>query len=725
MITQTEKRSVTASTTQVREFTIKADGKAFRVLIDGLYENKIQSIVREIWSNALDGHVQGGNPERPFEVVFPSLFSPVFSVRDYGSSLSHEDIMGLYCTVFSSTKEDTNDAVGKFGLGSKSPFAYTDTFSVTAVLDGEKRYYSALIAESGVPQIHFMGSEPTDEERGIEVSFPIENNDVRAFRNAAHRVSHGFDVKPVVKANDDDDATEFTGWPELEVLTEGTGWKLLSGAIEDYTTRAYARMGCVLYPINVEAIPDLSNDEKRLLSQSTMIIDFEIGELEMSASRESLSYGSKDPTAASIKARVKTIVAEMVASFTTQYDAADTYWDACILYREHTHASNIPQAVRSIINTNATYKGKKLTASLSIGNRAQYDVHLDDHFQFTSLTGKLSNQVYRFDYYATNASINPSDKTAIFIEDLSGKVEPKRASARIKMAQVENKYTQILWIKYEGGKESADSMIRLLEVFDGATITDINDLPEITRQSVGGASRRPVQVREYRYTNFDTRVDLSPEEFTEGGYYVPLERMAPVKPSAHSTPEEIWDALKRSGAVESDATLYGAPKSLWKLFKGAQWINVYDLANKHFQDNIGKKKSVVLARLIEKVLGDDTLRKLSKNIRIGDLSKGSAAHTAIEYREKYAAMTKPAVEGILRLARATGKTELVETWVEQTTPELQKHLTSIDDAYPMLSEFDTYYLRNEVDKLTQYVQMCDKAAAYDSLASTTTAAVAA
>jgi len=723
MITNTQASAVNTATTESRDFTIKADGKAFRILINGLYENKIQSIVREIWANALDSHVAAGTPERLFDVTFPSIFDPVFSVRDYGTSLCHEDVMGLYSTVFESTKEDTNDAVGKFGLGSKSPFAYTDTFSVTAYMDGEKRYYSALIAENGVPQIHFMGTEETTEVNGIEVSFPIATKDIRAFRSAANRVSHGFEFKPNVVTKEDDEP--FSGWPTLEILSEGDGWKLLSGAVEGYNTRAYARMGCVLYPINVEALSDLSSEEKRLLSQSTMIIDFAMGDLEISASRESLSYGPKDPTADSIKNRIRTIIAEMVSSFTDQYAEADTYWDACILFREHCGSGGIPQAVKNVLEKNAVYKGQALKKVISVGVRSTADVVVGAGFSMTSMTTKLSNQMYRFDYYCDLVSISPGHSTVVFIENMEGKVKPKRAAAKIKIAQVAAKYTQVIWIKYEGGKEGAASMVRFLEMFDGMEIIDIDDLPEITRLTGGDGIRRPVQVRKHYRGGFDERVDITPEQFEDGGYYVPLERMTPVKPSQCSGPECVWDALQRNGTVDSTAPLYGAPKSLWKLFKGDQWINIYELAAETFKASNHKRKAVGTAHMISKVISDTTLCHISSKIITAELHKDSKALAAIAYRAKVAQMNKPAVEGIILLASALGMDQVIEEWSNKEAPELNQHLAAIEEAYPLLDQFDSYYLRNEVDKLTKYVQMCDKAAAYDSLTNPTTAAVAA
>ena len=726
MKTQTAPRHVTTATSESRDFTIKANGKAFRILIDGLYENKIQSIVREIWSNALDSHAAADCVERPFSVSFPSMYNPTFVVRDYGTSLSHDDIMDLYTTVFESTKEDTNAAVGKFGLGSKSPFAYTDTFSVAAVMDGEKRLYTALIAEDGVPQIHFLGAIETDEEQGIEVSFPIETRDIEAFRKAALRVSHGFEVKPVVQAQSDDEP-EFQGWPELPVLAEGEGWTLLSGHIEGYSSRAYAKMGCVLYPINVDAITDLTSAERRLL-QSTMVIEFPVGDLEINASREALSYGPKDPTIASIRNRIRSIVAEMVSSFMEQYANCKTFWEACVLYKEHMGSGNMPEAVKDHLKKNAKFRGMQLQTHIRIGSKGTSDIVVSNTagLELCAIGGsKLSNAAYRFDYYSDQVAIPASPDTVIYVEDmtLTGKDKVKRVPSKLKQVWMEDRFDQLIWIKFHGGQEAFKLLSRIKRHLKGADIRDVADLPEFVSLAAGGGTglRRPVQVRQFRYSHFDDRVDLSPEDFATGGYYVPLERMKPCHPASHSAPKEVWEALRGGGFVDSDAELYGAPKSLWKHFEGDQWVNIYELAEDCFKRNQPKKK-VAKARMIERVLSNSDLRYLNGNLIADDLIDGSVAARAMEFYQDAATAKKPAVEHIIRLANTIGKRTVVEGWADADYPELEQLEADIKAQYPMLDQFHQYYMRREVDNLRHYVQVCDKAAALDSLNEIETAA---
>lgn len=288
MLTTMDDRAVlTGGIAEQNAFTIKTNHKAFKVLIDGLYSNKILAVVRELSSNARDSHVAAGCGDRPFDWQLPTIWEPMFRVRDYGVPLSHDDVMHLYTTVFESTKDGTNTQVGKLGLGSKSPFAYTDTFTVTAWLRGEKRTYSCYIDATHTPMIAFMGAEETDEEDGFEVSFPVKVSDVDEFLTSARKVAYGFDVLPNVVSGQD----LGVNFPEV-VMEDLPLWKLVKGYAGFRTPGAVAKQGCVLYPLDANAISGITPMQRAVL-QSSFVIEFPIGDLEISASRESLAYNKE------------------------------------------------------------------------------------------------------------------------------------------------------------------------------------------------------------------------------------------------------------------------------------------------------------------------------------------------------------------------------------------------------------------------------------------------
>ena len=153
ILNEAKKNVVVSGDFEQTNFKLKADPKAFNILSDKIYTNKVKAVIREISTNAYDAHVAAGNDE-PFDVHLPTDLEPWFSVRDYGTGLSHEDCMEIYTTYFHSTKTDSNDYVGALGLGSKSPYSIADSFTVTSWFNGEKRVYSAYKMKMIVRSLH-------------------------------------------------------------------------------------------------------------------------------------------------------------------------------------------------------------------------------------------------------------------------------------------------------------------------------------------------------------------------------------------------------------------------------------------------------------------------------------------------------------------------------------------------------------------------------------------
>lgn len=156
-------------------FSIKASPIAFEILSSRLYANPVLAVVRELLTNAYDSHKASNNLSTPIQVHFPDYLDPNFIIRDYGTGLSKEDILEMYTTFFSSTKSDSNDFTGCFGLGSKTPFSYTSSFSVHSFFNGIK-YFFVAIKKDGYPSIVCVREEETDEPNGLEIIIPTDND---------------------------------------------------------------------------------------------------------------------------------------------------------------------------------------------------------------------------------------------------------------------------------------------------------------------------------------------------------------------------------------------------------------------------------------------------------------------------------------------------------------------------------------------------------------------
>jgi hypothetical protein len=172
-------------TVQNSRFKIATNSKIFSILSDSIYVQKIDAVIRELCCNAYDAHIEARQDKR-FLVKLPSELDPEFRVRDFGLGLSQEE-MSMYTTYGESTKSFSNVYIGAFGIGAKSPFAYTNVFNVTSYQNGKGRAYSMFV-EDGAPQMTLMGEFETDDPSGLEVFFPVRLSDIWDFQYRAVQI---------------------------------------------------------------------------------------------------------------------------------------------------------------------------------------------------------------------------------------------------------------------------------------------------------------------------------------------------------------------------------------------------------------------------------------------------------------------------------------------------------------------------------------------------------
>jgi hypothetical protein len=301
---------------EIGEFRIRNSAKAFNILSSGLYANKIRAIIRELSCNAVDSHTAAGNANTPFDVHLPSTLEPYFSIRDYGTGLSHDQVTNIYTTYFESTKTASNEFIGALGLGSKSPFSYTDNFTVTAIKDGVKGIYSAFINGDGVPSIAKMGEEETTEPSGVEVKFSVNDRwDFSKFYDEARQVFMYFKLRPVISGNSD------FKFKERSYETEN----IIPG-VHSYEggRQSVAIMGNIAYPIEVPAANKKDLGDIAVLLDCGLEMHFDIGELDFQASREGLSYIPQ--TIESIRKKLEALNAQLTVHITKEADAIENLW---------------------------------------------------------------------------------------------------------------------------------------------------------------------------------------------------------------------------------------------------------------------------------------------------------------------------------------------------------------------------------------------------------------
>ena len=353
-------------------FSIKQSARAFEVLSSNLYSNKVKAIVRELGCNAWDAHVEReklrqkephntwlASSSTTFQVTLPNTWQPMFMIRDFGIGLSNEDVLGLYTTYFGSTKEKNNDTVGAFGLGSKSPFCYTDQFTVTSFFNGNKSTYQAFISDDGAPAIALLSTEKTLEKNGIQISIPVSGKDFKAFEENVRDVFKWFTSH----------VPEVTGRPGLIVpVSDGMVAKTYSVypisffRFNNGQINFLIRQGNVVYPVDIDSfsLTTLTEAQKSLFKWG-FLVDVPIGSVNVTASRERLNYDKN--TEGFLVRTLDMMISEIRKDLNAEMKDIDTQWKASKFYRERIQPDSFYQ-------------------SLMIGHKLPGNLKLDRSFPF-------------------------------------------------------------------------------------------------------------------------------------------------------------------------------------------------------------------------------------------------------------------------------------------------------------------------------------------------------
>lgn len=295
-------------------FKMQQSRKAFQILSD-LYSDKPLAIVRELSCNAIDSMVAAGKSDQPIEIILPSILNPNLTIQDFGLGLSEEDIYNVYTVYFSSTKTSNNDQIGCLGLGSKSPFCYSDSFIIVSVFGGIETTYSAFFDSDGFPALGKIGSVPTDKCNGVSISIPVKTDDFSKFFTAVKTFFKFHSLKPIIEGGN-------IVWDDNSKRILGDSWFFINKE-NNYYSSSFAIMGGVTYPIN----KNIFSDRTKKVLESNIVLQFNIGELDVSPSRESLSYCEQ--TIKAINDKIKEVDSSLEAKFKKGIDGCATFKDLC------------------------------------------------------------------------------------------------------------------------------------------------------------------------------------------------------------------------------------------------------------------------------------------------------------------------------------------------------------------------------------------------------------
>lgn len=288
------------------------------ILRNTLYSDKLTAVLREYSANAKDAHAEVGKQSIPIKIILPTIMEPTLIIQDYGPGLSHDDVFQVYTQYGASTKRNNNETIGQLGLGSKSGFCYSDSFTIVSCHGGKRRTYVALLDETEKGTCNLLCEEDCGEETGITIQIPVEQEDITEFSDKAKKLFQYFNPKPDINIEIPNTLTKgvylINGLIDVEAFDPGN-WVALMGGIP--------------YNINLGQLTGAGISEDGIadwIDKLSGALYFNIGEVHISASREELKYSKS--TKELIVRKFNDLIDEYVAKIFTAIEGKGlTDWE--------------------------------------------------------------------------------------------------------------------------------------------------------------------------------------------------------------------------------------------------------------------------------------------------------------------------------------------------------------------------------------------------------------
>lgn len=713
--------AVLSNVGEIGEFRIRNSAKAFSILSSGLYANKIRAIIRELSCNAVDSHTAAGKQDTPFDVHLPNTIDPTFRIRDYGTGLSHDQVLNIYTTYFESTKTESNQFIGALGLGSKSPFSYTDNFTVTAVKDGRRNVYSAFINGEGVPSVALMHSEDTDQPNGVEVQFAVTDRyDFDKFRAEAREVYTYFRLRPVVTGGEREFEFRDIEYKDRNIVP-GVHY------VEGRSSRAV--MGNIAYPIDVPNADTNLGNLARLLSCG-LEMHFDIGELDFQASREGLSYIPS--TIEAIKNKLVSLEAQLAVHLAMEADAIENAWEKTQFLLNRHSDTLWKEATRVYVTNNPTVLVDASNGYYMNAVKQKIDVkELAARYNISILAFNKSRngatchdikpeKVYKDKQYTTwdeqwGFEINPS---TIFVKnDLKvgalSRAKYHWRQAQNKGVELPNKgYQHTVYVMSPATKGHPMDTVGFFDAIHNPPATQIlqaSDLLQKERKDSAGGMAANVTIMSMQkrgYGGYHRERELvwkdagKVTEFcdTNTYYYLPLKGFE-VQTTGVSIPNmQTFTSMVTESGIPGlhGIDIYGVRKSdIDYIRKQKNWINVQD----HIRAVLAKVDAQMIRACALKLI--DLNKYFRYNSDIAKLLPATSPF--IKFVEQFKGLTK---DGINRASlERLCKDYATPVDVDSVLQSVKDEVTAIRDRYPLLSSLRDYDINALA--VAEYINLID------------------
>jgi hypothetical protein len=238
--------------------------------------------------------------------------------------------------------------------------------------------------------------EPSDEPRGTQVSLACQPGDEALFRDRVHDNTIHWDVRPDIKGQ-----PEFE-WNEPNYLLRGDRWDVIKG---HYHSQPYtALVDGIPYPIDSRKINGDTPEEKKALKlafASSSILHFDVADVGVTASRESLDYKGdtivdddgttrtvEGKTIASVKRRLIALAEGLASACISEISNAPSLWDANMKFL------SFPNHIREAAD-GATWQGFQTSGNFPMGAASMIEYTFADKKGVTNVS-KDTTCTFRF-----------------------------------------------------------------------------------------------------------------------------------------------------------------------------------------------------------------------------------------------------------------------------------------------------------------------------------------
>ncbi len=573
--------NVTDSLTVTVSSSLKAQAFMAEVFRNNIYSDKVLATTRECLSNARDAHTEAGISERPVEINLPTDSKPMYEVRDYGLGMSPELMSSIMSEYGASTKRDSPDQIGGFGVGSFAPLSLVKSYNLTTIHQGTKYFYTFYVGEDGLNHISLLGEVPTDEPSGTLVSIPIARANIHLLIRHVGILTEYWSVRPTFNLPDE------VSYQDSGVLLTGEDWVLQ----EQTRNPTIALVGGIPYHFDIRELIGKDSYYNNPLSEPhslPFVLSFSPSELPVSISRESISY--TEATRTLLKERLmlafqqaKAQVKEKIASFDNLLELA-------------TFLASVPHCLRKELEIK--FKGVDIPKNLNLRLPTEFTTH---YLGTSRRTGEANVTKGMADTVALTQSF------AIILND-TGKPRRMHAETYLKKLGVSKLYSFYLEpdISFDAyvaanpllGPSFLNALPLSVIYTEPAKKVKVPGAPKLSKTAVykltGSTSRRG-RKGIYAYTE-EVELDLA----QEGGIYFPIHSLKQhtlgLGPLLNQPEVSVYSLLNWSRAL--GVPLYGIrTASIAGL--GNQWIPLEQAVNTYIDKQLVEQGLLVQSSNLE------------------------------------------------------------------------------------------------------------------------------